>query len=81
MFPTPVTARYIRIYSFYYYGDEEHIRCHKFELIGCLNDGKFEPVSSKSICTNWPLRTVKVDIGMHIYSACSMFLFSYKDEF
>ena len=41
MFPTPVTARYIRIYSFYYEGHEEHIRCHKFELIGCLNDGIF----------------------------------------
>ena len=39
MFPTPFTARYIRIYSFYYEGHEEHIRCHKFELIGCLNDG------------------------------------------
>ena len=39
IFPDPIKARYIRIYSFYDHGHEEHIRWHSFELIGCLMQG------------------------------------------
>ena len=39
IFPDPIKARYIRIYSFYADVTEEHIRWHSFELIGCLMQG------------------------------------------
>ena len=41
-FSSPITARYLRIYSLYLTGAEieEFIRCHMFELIGCVKKGK-----------------------------------------
>ena len=42
LFSSPITARYLRIYSLYLTGaeTEEFIRCHMFELIGCVKKGK-----------------------------------------
>ena len=38
LFESPIWARYVRIYSEYYASDD-YVRCHKFELIGCLKHG------------------------------------------
>ena len=42
IFSSPITGRYLRIYSLYQTEaeNEDYIRCHMFELIGCVKYGK-----------------------------------------
>ena len=47
LFESPIWARYVRIYSEYYASDD-YVRCHKFELIGCLKHGTVLPDKSDS---------------------------------
>ena len=46
-FEAPICARYVRIYS-EYYGSDDYVRCHEFELIGCLKHGTVLPAKSDS---------------------------------
>ena len=46
-FESPICARYVRIYS-EYYGSDDYVRCHVFELIGCLKHGTVLPAKSDS---------------------------------